>query len=273
MNLSELKSICQHLEIAPSKNRGQNFLIDKNVAVRLIKASGLTGREAVLEVGPGFGILTAELLGRAGKVVAIELDRKIFYWLKKNFQNQPNFILKSGDVLKVDLAELGLSDRGYQVVAALPYNITANFFRKVFSRPPRPVRLTVIVQKETAERILAKPGEMNLLALTVQLWAEPRILFSINRSCFWPRPRVASAALELAVRKNPLADPVDKIVRLAKIGFSSRRKQLQKNLTAGLGRPADFIKKALNQSGLDEKIRAEELSPSDWSRLRKNIEF
>lgn len=233
MTNQNIKLLCATHGVRPSKSKGQNFLIDQNIVKKIISAADLSESDLVLEVGPGLGVLTGELIKSAKEVWAVELDKKIISFFRDNFKRQLSagkLKLIEGDVLQINLRKLGLDDWTYKIVANLPYNITSQFFRQFLEFGPRPTEMTVMVQKEVALRMVAKPGEMSLLSLSVQFFSQSKILFYVPRSCFWPAPAVDSAIICLKLNKKlPLVD--EKLFfRLARIGFSAKRKQLHNNL-------------------------------------------
>ncbi|OGY50538.1 MAG: hypothetical protein A3J65_00310 [Candidatus Buchananbacteria bacterium RIFCSPHIGHO2_02_FULL_45_11b] len=171
-----------------------------------------------------------------------------------------------------------LKAKSYKIVANLPYNITSHFLKKFLTGPNKPEDMTLLLQKEVAQRICAKPGEMSRLSVSVQLYGRPRIIDYADKNNFWPKPAVDSAVLKISEIKsqaevdNYLAGINEKnFWRIVKIGFSAKRKQLGNNLAAGLKIPASEVKKSLNQANFDEKIRAQNLSVSDWLALAKKL--
>jgi len=276
MNTQNIKLLCLSYDLHPSKSKGQNFLIDQNIVKKIISTANLSKSDLVLEVGPGLGFLTSELLPVCRQVWAVELDKKIIAFLQDNFKLQLSagkLKLIEGDILQVDLRKSGLDDWSYKIVANLPYNITSQFFRRFLEFGPKPVEMIVMVQKEVALRMVAKPGEMNLLALSAQFFSQPEILFYVSRSCFWPEPAVDSAIIRLKLNKK--MPPVDEklFFRLARIGFSAKRKQLHNNLAGGLasagkdGLSNEKIKKIFKDLGFREDIRAQDLNVDDWVNL------
>ena len=300
MNLcspSVIKNLCKELDIRPTKSKGQNFLIDGNILNKIVKVSDLKKSDTVLEVGPGLGCLTVELAKRAGKVISVELDRKLAAYLRGIMEEYGNVEMVEGDILKLPIADLRLpieddatdddaasrriqdtryriQDTGYKIVANLPYNITSRFLRKFLTAENKPSEMVLMIQKEVAQRICAKAGDMSLLAVSVQFYGEPKIIDYVSKNCFWPSPEVDSAVLRIKLwgdsMKHDVAD--DAFFRIVKIGFSSKRKQLANNLAAGLQREKDEMREILVECGLDKKVRAEDLDVSDWVEIVENIE-
>jgi len=276
--VEQIKFIGKTYDIWPERNKGQNFLINIGVVDEMIAAADLSGDDEVLEVGPGLGILTEGLIGKAKRVVSVELDNKIFGFLKIKFAEIANLELVNGDILKFNPANYDLKSNVYKIIANLPYNITSFFLKTYLTGDFRPESMTLLLQKEVAQRICAGPGKMSLLAISVQLYGEPKIIGYVGKNNFWPKPEVDSAIIKIDRIKNPsLVDNyLDGISekefwRLVKIGYSAKRKQLQHNLAAGLKQPAVEIKKLLISANFNDKIRAEKLSVSDWIRLAKKL--
>jgi len=276
--LDQIKQICKIYGIRPSREKGQNFLINPEIIKKIAAAAGLSPKDTVLEVGPGLGILTEELVKKTGRVVSVELDRKLFDFLKVKFVNVKNLELINEDALNFLAISYKLKAKSYKIVANLPYNITSHFLKKFLTGPNKPEDMTLLLQKEVAQRICAKPGEMSRLSVSVQLYGRPRIIDYADKNNFWPKPAVDSAVLKISEIKsqaevdNYLAGINEKnFWRIVKIGFSAKRKQLGNNLAAGLKIPASEVKKSLNQANFDEKIRAQNLSVSDWLALAKKL--
>ncbi|OGY43803.1 MAG: ribosomal RNA small subunit methyltransferase A [Candidatus Buchananbacteria bacterium RIFCSPHIGHO2_02_FULL_40_13] len=270
LSLFDIRQICQEYSIVPQKSQGQNFLFDDNIVKKIITAANLNVQDTVLEIGPGLGVLTDYLINEAGQVIAVELDKKLLGFLEKRYQSVNNLKIIEGDILKLDINAFQLKP-DYKIVANLPYNITSNFLRKFLAAPNPPSKMILMVQKEVAKRIVAKKGEMNLLAVAVQFYAEPQVLFEVSRQSFWPSPKVDSAVIKIK-RKSQLF-PVDQklFFRLVKIGFSAKRKQLQNNLANGFHLEKNQAKDLIIKSGLAEKIRAQDLELKDWLRILEQL--
>lgn len=268
MNLKEIKDICQIYNIVPTKSKGQNFLFDENVVEKIVDSASLTKKDIVLEIGPGLGVLTDYLVERASQVVAVELDKKLVGFLHKKYESINNLKIVEGDVLKLDLDTLDLPTP-YKIVANLPYNITSNFIRTFLEAKNPPTEMIIMIQKEVAQRIIAQVGDMSLLSLAVQFYAEPQILFTVGRGSFWPAPKVDSAVISLKLKKQPAFNDPKLFFKLAKIGFSAKRKQLHNNLANGFHLTSDEVKSLIKNVGLDERIRAQDLEIGDWIKLIK----
>ncbi len=291
----EIKKIFKDEDLKILKSLGQNFLIDKTVLDKIISASDLDKNDAVIEIGPGLGTLTRELSARCGKVVAIEKDNKMAKMLENRIMNFeygisnikipnskfqiPNSIIINDDILKINLDEL-LSkyapDGKYKLVSNIPYYITSPIIKLFLEAETKPELIVLLVQKEVAERICAKPGKLSILALSVQIYGEPEIVSFVDKSAFYPEPKVDSAILKIKNIKKDATDRAPKdnyknLFRIIKIGFSSKRKKLVNNLSAGLNIDKKESEKILSKAGLSPNARAQELKLEDWERLEKMV--
>lgn len=267
---ARIKAIFAELGISPQKSLGQNFLIDKNVLDKIIEAAELKKDDTVLEVGPGLGVLTEELAAAVGKVIAIEADKKLASALKEKFKNIKNLKIIEEDFLKLNFLKLDLK-KDYKVVANLPYSITSAAVRKIMEADLTPQSAILMVQKEVAERICAKPGDMNLLALSVQYYGTPKLLFTVSKESFWPAPKVDSAVIKIIMGKRRDKKEAEKFFRIARMGFSSPRKQLQNNLASGLHIKKEKAAELLTLAKINPKARPEELGVEDWERLAEIV--
>ncbi|HNP75163.1 MAG TPA: 16S rRNA (adenine(1518)-N(6)/adenine(1519)-N(6))-dimethyltransferase RsmA [bacterium] len=267
VNLEQIKTFCRQYHIVPAKSRGQNFLLDRNIIQKIVAAANLSPADTVLEVGPGLGGLTDFLAKRAGQVIAVELDKKIILFLQAKLADWANVRLIEADILKLNLSQWGLSNFGYKVVANLPYNITAKFLRNFLANSPKPQEMILMVQKEVAQRLTASPGQLSVLGLAAQFYGQPEILFAVGKNCFWPKPAVDSAVIKITINRELPQIEEKLFFRTVKIGFSAKRKQLHNNLAAGFDLSDQAVKKLLSDLGLDEKIRAQDLSLDDWLKL------
>jgi 16S rRNA (adenine1518-N6/adenine1519-N6)-dimethyltransferase len=265
-NGSSWREILRELEVTPSKALGQNFLHDRKIVRRIVDVSGADAGTAVLEIGPGLGILTEELVRSSKSVTAIELDQRLAERLQHYFDNRAHIV--QGDVLTIDLGSIELSEP-YIVVANLPYSVATAAIQKLLEADTPPQRMTIMVQREVAERMAARPPEMSILAVAVQFYATPRIEFRIGAGAFIPRPRVESAVISL-VRHDSL--PLPKIeharfFKLVRAGFAQRRKRLDNSITSALKIPKQQVASAISEAGLDPSRRAETLDVDEWVRL------
>lgn len=269
MTLTEIKQICQDFNIVPTKSRGQNFLFDQNIINKIIKSANLSPADTVLEIGPGLGVLTKQLVEQTGQVRAVELDKKILLFLHSRYKKVKNIEIIEGDILRLDVGSLNLPQE-YKIVANLPYNITSNFIRKFLETANPPTEMVIMVQREVAQRMVEQ-SKMSLLSLAVQFYADVSILFEVSRNSFWPSPKVDSAVVRISRKKSLPYDKPKEFFRLIKIGFSAKRKQLQNNLSNGLGITREEAIQLLTKVKLDEKIRAQDLSMDDWINILNHL--
>lgn len=267
--LAETRRLLRQSDLRARKGLGQHFLIDGGVLEAIIAAAELTPDDLVVEVGPGLGILTRELAQKAGGVVAIELDDKLAALLKKTLASFNNVTIVNGDVLKIEPKEL-VGGRGYKVVANLPYYITSPVLRHFLEAEAKPEAMVVMVQKEVAEAIAAKPGDMSLLSVSVQFYGEPRIITIVPAESFYPAPKIDSAILKIDIYPEPKADVDEKgFFDTVRAGFAAPRKQLANSLAKGLGREKSAVLPFLQKAKIDPSRRAETLSIGEWAALQR----
>ncbi len=263
MNKTQTKELLRKYNIRPNKTMGQNFLINENTLKKIIKAADLSKDDIVLEVGPGLGILTKELAQKARKVITIEKDKEIVEVLKKELEDYKNVEIICGDILEINLEFL----KNYKVVANIPYYLTSHLIRILLELENQPKEITILIQKEVAERICASPPKMTLLAISVQFYTRPEIISYISKEDFWPEPKIDSAIMKITDIKKPEDINIKKFFKLVKAGFSSPRKQLVNNLSNKLNINKEEIKTALTECNLDIQVRAERLQITDWVKL------
>ncbi|MBI3287651.1 MAG: 16S rRNA (adenine(1518)-N(6)/adenine(1519)-N(6))-dimethyltransferase RsmA [Chloroflexi bacterium] len=262
--------------LRPKKSLGQNFATSAALIRSLVEAAELEPGDVVLEVGPGLGTLTRALAQRAGSVIAVEIDTRLMPILRQTLADLSNVHLIEGDILKVDPGSLlraaRIGTERYQVVANLPYYLTSHLLRHLLESIPSPERMVVTVQREVAQRIVAGPGQMSLLAVSVQFFSRPRLVARVPRGAFWPSPGVESAVLRLDTRIPPLGHGErERFFEMVRAGYSQRRKYLRNALAQGTGRSSQEIEAALRQAGLSERSRAQDLSVEDWIRLLQTL--
>jgi len=269
--LVQTRRLLRHAGLRARKGLGQHFLVDESVLGLIIETAELASSDIVIEIGPGLGILTRELAGKAGRVIAVELDGRLAAVLKESLAAFDNVTIINGDILKIDPAVL-LREAGgpeYKVVANLPYYITSPVLRHFLEAPARPRTMVVMVQKEVAEVIAARPGRMSLLSVGVQLYGKPEIIGHVSAESFYPVPEVDSAILKISVSTEPGVAVSDEagFFSVVRAGFSASRKQLGNSLVRGLGLPRAEVLRMLEDSGIEPRRRAETLSLEEWSRL------
>jgi 16S rRNA (adenine1518-N6/adenine1519-N6)-dimethyltransferase len=277
-----VRAALRALELRPTRGMGQNFLIDDVALDAIVGAAELSREDLVVEVGPGLGVLTWELVGRAGHVVAVELDKRLAARLGEEFPGA-NLTIVQSDVLRLTPAEilttLGVpAGQAYKLVANLPYAITAPVLRHFLEGAPPPELTVVLVQWEVAERICARQGDLSVLAHSVQIYATPEIVARVPASSFYPVPAVDSAVLRMRRLARPAVDvdSIDGLFRLIKAGFLQSRKQLGNALPVGLAAlgtqlPRDTALAALAMAGIDPMRRAETVSLAEWAGLYRAL--
>ena len=264
--------IIQKYNFAFQKRFGQNFLIDGHVIEKIIQAAEITKDDVVLEIGPGIGTMTQYLAEAAGEVFAVEIDKNLLPILAETLAEYDNVTVVNEDILKVDIAAL-TGGRSVKVVANLPYYITTPIIMGLFENHIPATSITVMVQKEVAERMQAGPGgkDYGALSLAVQYYAEPYIVANVPPNCFMPRPNVGSAVIRLTRHTEPKIVVKDEkfMFKLIRASFNQRRKTLQNgiNNSAELSISKDAVVEALRKMGLSESIRGEALTLAQFAEL------
>ncbi len=295
--LKQTKELCRIYNIKPVRSKGQNFLIKEEFYDKIIETADLERDETVLEVGPGLGFLTAKLAKRAKKVIAVELDDKLANALGIGLTNQN---IGNVEIINNNILELGIRnhksgmeiynrkdhdsyfiihDSKYKIVANLPYNITSVFLRKFLSEiENRPELMVLMLQKEVAERITARAGDMSLLAVSVQFYARPEIIQIVPKENFWPMPEIDSAIVKII--PHPSDSPLlirrgeggeADFFRLVRFGFAARRKMLKNNLAGGYHIGQSEAENMITRAGLDPKTRAQDISLDNWLKLFEEV--
>ena len=254
--------------VAPNKSLGQHWLRDRDVLSYIADCADITSDDTVLEIGPGLGTLTSELLKRAKKVIAVEFDSELARKLPSQFPGKDLEVIHQ-DILQFDLSKL---PRDYKVVANVPYYITSKIVQLLMTSAYRPSVVTLLVQKEVAERLAAVPGDLSILAISAQVYAEVELGDTVPAAFFTPPPKVDSAVVTLVTREMPLVNsPEEKnFFRLVKAGFSAKRKKLRGSLAGGLGIPKDAAADFLTRATISPDARAEDLSIEQWLSLLKS---
>jgi 16S rRNA (adenine1518-N6/adenine1519-N6)-dimethyltransferase len=273
-NIGELRNLLYAHNMRPNKAFGQNFLVDRSVLMRIVEAADLKRGDQVLEVGAGTGVLTRELARHARRVVAVELERDMLTLLEETTRGYTNVELIAGNLLYLDPLDI-FGQEAYKLVANLPYYITAPTFRHFLESANPPRLLVVMVQYEVAQRIVAGPGDLSLLGVSIQFYGEPKIVARVPARAFYPAPKVDSAILRVDVRPQmeiasgspATSQERDRFFRVVQAGFSERRKQLHNALTHGLHRKNEDVRTWLTNARIDPSRRAETLSIEEWIRL------
>jgi len=267
-SVRELRNLLYAHNMRPNKAFGQNFLIDRSILMKIVAAAEIDADDEMLEVGAGTGVLTRELAQQARRVVAVELERDMLALLAKTTSYFPNVELIARNLLFLNPVEI-FGQAPYKLVANLPYYITAPTFRHFLESANPPRVLVVMVQQEVAQRIIAQPGDLSLLAISVQFYGQPRIVARVPASSFYPAPKVDSAILRVDVHADAPLTAVEResFFRLVQAGFSERRKQLHNSLTHGLHYKNEIIRAWLAEAGIEASRRAETLSIAEWLQL------
>lgn len=279
-SLEDTKFILKKYKVTANKSLGQNFLIDDDIINQIVEISEVCENDLVIEIGPGIGTLTSKLLEKAGKVIAIELDKKMITILEDRFKLYNNFNLINEDVLKVDLNKLieeNISEfENVKIVANLPYYITTPIIMKLLEDKLKVKSITVMVQKEVADRITAKPGDKLSGAITysVDYYAEAESKVFVERDSFIPAPEVDSEVIKLTIRENPKVEPLDEelFFKLIKASFMQRRKTLINGISnSGIITDKETIKQILKEIGLEPNVRGEKLSIEQFAELSNYV--
>jgi 16S rRNA (adenine1518-N6/adenine1519-N6)-dimethyltransferase len=299
----DIKPLLRQFNLRPRKSLGQNFLVDEHALSGIVRAAEITADDVVLEIGPGLGSLTRQLADTARHVIAVEIDRALIPPLRSVLSARSNVSIVEGDILKLDPSELLVepSLRGasfatkqsppgedeiasqralamttaenYKVVANIPYYITSAIIRHLLEAEIKPRSIVLTIQQEVAQRIIAQPDDMNLLAVSVQFYGAPRLVQRIPAGAFYPVPDVDSAVVRIDLPDQPrvAVKDVNTFFKVAKAGFGQKRKQLHNSLSAGLPIKHEQIMQALNDVGIDPKRRAETLTLEEWGRLSDQL--
>lgn len=266
---TELKTILASLGIKPNRRLGQNFLVDERTRDRVIAAAGIRPDETILEIGPGLGALAEPLARHARRVVAVEKDGRLVDFLTNAFAAAPNVTITQRDIRKFDL---GVFKRGtWSVVASPPYYLVAFLIRQILAAANPPRQITLVVQKEVADRLAAGAGEMNLLALTAQLVSRVTVRERVARHAFWPQPEVDSAIVTLVTHaddKRPLKRDEERLFfDFARPLFQGKRKQILGSIGRSTRTPTDQVKAILQSVGIAPETRPEAISVDKWAAL------
>ena len=277
-DLNTVRGLLSEYGAAPDKRYGQNFLISERVVSAIADNCGAAADDGILEIGPGIGVLTVALCERYKKVVSVEIDRKMIEVLGRTTAEYDNFTLINEDILKVDLNALTdthFSGMNVTVCANLPYYITSPIIMRLLESGARFDNVTVMIQREVADRLTAKPGTPDYGSITpaVEYYADAEKILSVPAGCFYPAPKVDSAVLRLKLRKKPEYEPKNKTLmfEIIKYAFLQRRKTLVNALSADKNLDKSDILSAVRKCGFDEKIRGEALSILDFRRLSDEL--
>jgi len=268
----QVPQLLRQYGLKPQKSLGQNFLVDHNALLKIVRDADVGANDHVLEIGAGLGNLTRILAVHAKSVTAVEIDQHLFPALEAVTRPYENVKLVKGDILNIQPESL-FSESGYKVVANIPYYITSAVIRHLLEASVRPERMVLTIQREVAERILSEDEKMSLLSLSVQLYGEAQITNHIPADCFYPQPKVDSSVLMIDVYREPKLSNtgVTQLFRLAHAAFNQKRKMLRNSLKPVLGEDSAVVSEILEGAGIDPRRRPEALSVEEWIRLTETV--
>ena len=281
--LARTRLLLEHFDLRARKGLGQHFLINQGILDKITRAAALSRDDLVLEIGPGVGVLTHELLHQAGWVLALEIDEKLVQLLNTALGHHPNLTVLEQNVLQEEPGTLienekaafikAISDPGrYKVVANLPYYITQPIIRHFCEAQNKPTSMTIMVQKEVAKNIVAGPGDMSILAVSVQFYGKPKVIDYVPASNFYPVPKVDSAILQIVLYPEQpfqVSSPAS-FFAVVRAGFCAARKQIVNSLAQGFDIPRSDVLNWLMKAGIEATRRAESLSLEEWAKLERN---
>lgn len=262
---TQIQKLLEEIGEKPKKHFGQNFLINKGIVEKIIKASDLNKDDVVIEVGPGLGVLTFEIAPKVEKILAVEKDKKLVASLKTRLEEMciKNVQIVEQDILKFQPKNYNLKTNSYKLTANIPYYLTSALIKKFLEEKERPKEMILMIQKEVAQRICQKE-KSSILSLSVQFYADAEILFPVSKNSFWPAPKVDSAMIKIIPKKErPPIDP-QLFFKLIKAGFSSPRKQLISNLSKNLKIEREILENIFSICNIPPKSRAEDLNLQTW---------
>jgi 16S rRNA (adenine1518-N6/adenine1519-N6)-dimethyltransferase len=272
----KIKDELDQLGIKPKKSLGQNFLVNEGVYKKIVAALEIKKDDIIVEVGPGLGTLTGYLAESKAEIVAVEKDEKLAAYLKSKLSNRKNVKIIEGDILKFNPGNYQLQTTNYKLVGNIPYYLSSHLIRVVFEKWPRPEKIVLMLQKEVAQRIVAKPPNMSLLAVSVQYYSKPEIVSHVSAGSFYPPPEVDSAIIKLVPSEQFTAYGENtencklKTVNFFKVvraGFAGKRKQLANTLATGLKISKQEIQQKLSLIDVDPRRRAETLTIKEWQKI------
>jgi 16S rRNA (adenine1518-N6/adenine1519-N6)-dimethyltransferase len=263
--------------IQPKKSLGQNFLVNEGIYKKIVEAGQFEPSDIIVEVGPGIGILTDLLVQTGARIIAVEKDDVLAEYLKKRYSENNRIEIVHEDILKFNPQKtLPASERGnYKLIGNIPYYLTAHLFRVIFDPSaggwPRPKTIVFTLQKEVAQRIIAKPPRMNLLAVSIQYYASPKIMSYVSKGSFYPMPKVDSAItkLESLVKDQESREESERFFKVVRAGFSNKRKQLANNLSSIFKLPRPEVNAKLSLAAVAPMRRAETLTIEEWQKIAK----
>lgn len=264
MNKSQIKNILKEVDIKANKILGQNFLINQGVVEDMLEAADIKDGDTVLEVGPGLGILTKEIIKKNCKILAIEKDKNLIPYLENKFKDNKNIEIRQSDILREKI-----NFKDYKIIANLPFYLTSRFLRIFLEYENKPSVMVLLMQREVAERVIAENNNTSVLSIACSLYADAKIIRSVSRRAFYPKPDVDCAVIKFNVFDKPKykIEDIELFFKIVKAGFSARRKQIHNNLSSGLVISGDKIKNILEKAKIDPTRRAQTLSLEEWVKL------
>ena len=270
-NKTVIKDLLKKHRTGPEKYLGQHFILSKKALTQMIKAAGIKPNDTVIEIGPGLGTLTQELAKTGAKIIAIEKDLKMINILGETLTGHKNIKIIQADA-RGDKLGIKIAKNKYKIVANLPYNVATFLIRQWLELKNSPKLMVLMIQKEVAQRMTAKPPHMNLLAVSTQFLAIAKVVDYVPAKAFWPKPKVDSAIIKIVPKKRPPQKTRRAFFAVVKAGFSQPRKQLIGNLTKKLKTPREKLMEIFKNLNISERARAENLSLEQWILLAKEIE-
>ncbi|HMQ01589.1 MAG TPA: 16S rRNA (adenine(1518)-N(6)/adenine(1519)-N(6))-dimethyltransferase RsmA [Candidatus Doudnabacteria bacterium] len=273
MTIETLQNLLKHYGLSPNKTYGQHFLMDETILEDMIDVAAVSPKDTIVEIGPGIGNLTERLLERGASVLAIEKDEQFLPVLESLQKEHENFAYELTDALKFDFASNPLLANGYKVVANIPYYITGKIVQMFLGLHNKPQSLTLLMQKEVARNIVAKAGQLNLLAISVQLFGEAELVAVVPAHKFYPAPKVDSAVIHIQIFEQPKYQLADekKFFRVLRACFTGKRKQIHNTLTNNLGLQKPEVLQILAEVGVAAEARPQQLTIADWISLVEKI--
>mgnify|MGYP004001794487 CR=1 FL=1 len=275
MNLfspTTIKELCATYGFAPSKAYGQNYLISESAITKMVAAGELAKSDTVVEIGPGFGVLTTAVAPEVAQVYSFEIEQTLRPYWEDMHKTYPNVEMIWGNAMYTFQDHVANFPAGYKVMANLPYQITSQLLRMLLETVPAPERIVAMVQKEVAQRICEAPGQMSLLALSVQYYGEPKTVTNVPSGSFWPAPKVDSAVIAInSIGKAPRASTPEQFFAIAKAAYASKRKKMMKNVVGGTPFSAEQVAAAMEAEGLSSNARAQELSVHQFDSLAATL--
>ncbi len=261
-------------ELKADKSLGQHFLINEKTYEKIITALVIKPADTIIEIGPGWGTLTEYLAQTGAQITAIEKDRDLIAPLETLFENTKNVKIVEQDILESNPSSLGLLPHSYKVVGNIPYYITSHLLRTILEQWPAPETIVLMIQKEVAQRIVAKPGELSLLAVSVQYYAHAKLVAKVSASAFYPRPKIDSAIILIKPHSvSEVTEFSEAFFKTVKAGFKEKRKQLINNLSNHLDIDKEVITAKLNQLEINPQRRAQTLSIEEWKKITTILFF